>query len=143
MVRCRFSLHLLVLALVVAGGALLLRPAQAQSPAFLSITQDATLGPILTDAAGMTLYAFSPDAPGTSACNGGCASTWPPLAPPADGSDITVDPDATGTVDAFARADGSLQVEYNGMPLYYFSGDMNPGDTNGNGIAGKWSVVTP
>jgi predicted lipoprotein with Yx(FWY)xxD motif len=29
------------------------------------------------------------------------------------------------------------------MPLYYFSGDMNPGDTNGNGIAGKWSVVTP
>jgi predicted lipoprotein with Yx(FWY)xxD motif len=143
MVRSRFSLQFLVLALVLAGGALLLRPAQAQSPAYLSVAQDATLGPILTDAAGMTLYAFMPDTPGMSACNGGCASTWPPFAPPADGSDITVDPAAAGSVDAFARADGSMQIEYNGMPLYNFSGDMNPGDTNGNGIAGKWSVVTP
>ena len=125
-----------------AIGALLLRPARAQSPTFLTVTQDVNLGPILTDANGMTLYEFSPDMPGVSACNGACASTWPPLAPPDDGN-LTLDPNATGTVDAFMRDDGSMQVEYNGAPLYYFSGDHNPGDTNGNGIAGKWSVVTP
>lgn len=143
MVRSRFPLQLLVLTVLLASGALLLRPARAQSPAYLAIAQNATLGPILTDAAGMTLYAFSPDTAGMSACNGGCASTWPPLAPPSDGSAPSADPAAAGTVDAFARADGSMQVEYNGSPLYYFSGDKNPGDTNGNGIAGKWSVVTP
>ena len=138
----RLPLLLLTLSVLLAGG-LLLRPARAQSPAFLSVAQNPTLGAILTDSAGMTLYMFMPDMPMTSACNGGCASTWPPLAPPSDGSDITVDAAATGTVDAFARADNTMQVEYNGMPLYYFSGDKNPGDTNGNGVAGKWSVVAP
>lgn len=127
---------------VVALGALLLAPARAQSTTFLTVTQNASLGPILSDANGMTLYAFSPDSPGTSACNGGCASTWPPLTPPDDGN-LSLDPAATGTIDAFQRADSSLQVEYNGAPLYHFSGDQNPGDTNGNGIAGKWSVVAP
>jgi predicted lipoprotein with Yx(FWY)xxD motif len=127
---------------LTAIGALLLRPARAQSPTFLTIAQNATLGPILADANGMTLYEFSPDMPGMSACNGGCAMTWPPLAPPDDGN-LTADPYATGTIDAFMRDDSTMQVEYNGAPLYYFTGDKNPGDTNGNGIAGKWSVVTP
>lgn len=126
----------------VAMGALLLGPARAQSPTFLTVTQDPNLGPILTDMNGMTLYQFMPDQPGMSMCNGMCASIWPPLAPPDDGN-ISVDPNAPGTVDVFTRADGSMQVEYNGGPLYYFSGDLNPGETNGNGIAGKWSVVTP
>src|SRR5579875_4209113 len=114
-----------VIALFVAGGAVLLRPAHAQSPAFITVAQSPNLGPILADANGMTLYVFADDTEGMSACSGGCAQIWPPLQPPADGN-LSLDPSATGTVDAFMRADGTMQVEYNGQPLYYFAGDMNP-----------------
>ena len=41
------------------------------------------------------------------------------------------------------RPDGTTQVTYNGMPLYYFSGDANPGDTNGQGIGGVWFAAQP
>jgi predicted lipoprotein with Yx(FWY)xxD motif len=140
--RSRSFAAICILAGLIAFGTLLLRPARAQSPYFINVTQNPDLGPILTDASGMTLYQFAPDMPGMSACTGGCARVWPPLQPPADGN-ITLDPAATGTVDVFMRDDGTMQVEYNGHPLYYYSGDQNPGDTNGNGIAGRWSVVAP
>jgi Secreted repeat of unknown function len=29
------------------------------------------------------------------------------------------------------------------MPLYHFSGDQQPGDTNGQGVGGLWFAVTP
>jgi predicted lipoprotein with Yx(FWY)xxD motif len=42
-----------------------------------------------------------------------------------------------------ARDDGTLQVTYNGHPLYHFAGDQAPGDTNGQGVGGIWFVVSP
>ena len=30
------------------------------------------------------------------------------------------------------RDDGTIQVTYNGLPLYHYSGDSPPGDTTGN-----------
>ena len=43
-------------------------------------TPTRTEGGVLTDSNGMTLYTFDKDMNGKSACNGGCAKNWPPLA---------------------------------------------------------------
>jgi predicted lipoprotein with Yx(FWY)xxD motif len=96
---------------------------------------------ILTNAQGMTLYYFKPDSPTKSACTGGCATAWPPLLFSGSGSPTT---SATlpGMLTAVTTANGN-QVEYNGHPLYIYSGDTAPGQTNGEGVAGKWFVCTP
>jgi len=96
---------------------------------------------ILTNAQGMTLYYFKPDTATTSACTGGCATAWPPLLFTGSGSPTSA---ATlpGTLTAVTTANGN-QIEYNGHPLYTYSGDSAPGQTNGEGVAGKWFVCTP
>ncbi len=83
---------------------------------------------------GMTLYIFDMDTPGTntSACTGGCLSTWPALTVPA-GTTPTAASGITGQLGTFTRADGTgIQVTYNGHPLHFYSGDTKPGDANGN-----------
>ena len=97
-------------------------------------------GTILTDANGMTLYTFANDEPGWSNCVGGCSDTWPPL--------TVEDPEAIGAPEAIrdaltasGRADGSEQVNFNDQPLYLFAGDQQPGETNGHGQGGVWSVA--
>jgi predicted lipoprotein with Yx(FWY)xxD motif len=118
------------------------RATRAQSAPTVLVSQNANLGmAILTDSNGMTLYTFGNDQPGVSNCNGGCAGIWPAFQPPA--GDLTLPDGATGTLDVITRQDGTMQVTYNGMPLYYFAGDMNPGDTNGQGIGGVWYAATP
>ena len=92
---------------------------------------------LLTNAQGMTLYYFQPDTATTSACTGGCASIWPPYissATPAKGT-------LSGILALQTNANGS-QVTYNGHPLYNYSGDTGPGQTNGEGISNKWFVAT-
>jgi predicted lipoprotein with Yx(FWY)xxD motif len=101
-------------------------------------TADADLGTILVDGDGMTLYLFMPDAQGASTCADACADTWPALAGPATAGD-GVDEALLSTADR--PDDGSAQVTYNGWPLYHFSGDAAPGDTNGQGIGDIWFVV--
>ncbi len=105
------------------------------------VAQNARLGAMLTDAQGMTLYLRKSDPSGGSSCTGGCATTWPPLTI-ASGA-LTLPDGATGTLATFARDDGSQQVSYNGMALYYYSGDKAPGDTNGQGLNNNWYVVAP
>ena len=90
---------------------------------------------------GMTLYMFDADTPGsnTSACTGGCISTWPPLTVPA-GITATEASGVSGTLGTFTRADGKgTQVTYNGHPLHFYSGDTKAGDANGN--YPHWSSV--
>jgi len=92
---------------------------------------------LLTNAQGMTLYYFQPDTATTSACTGGCASTWPPYissVTPAKGT-------LSGTLALQTNANGS-QVTYNGHPLYNYSGDTASGQTNGEGIGNMWFVAT-
>jgi predicted lipoprotein with Yx(FWY)xxD motif len=93
---------------------------------------------------GMTVYTYSPDSatPGKSSCTGTCASTWPPYTV-SSVSDINVPASITGTVGTITRTDGSLQVTYNGAPLYLYIKDAKPGDTNGQGVGGVWYVATP
>lgn len=101
---------------------------------------DPKLGTILTDSDGRTLYMFAEDLPSQSTCDNKCSEIWPPFGVKGE---PTLAPGIPGSVGVTVREDGSNQVIYNGHPLYYFSKDTKPGDTNGNGIAGKWSVVHP
>jgi len=103
-------------------------------------TTNPTLGRILVNPAGATLYRFTADQNGQSSCTGACAQLWPPLVVTA-GSQPKA---ASGVVGVFAtskRADGTAQVTYNGSPLYTFSGDKTAGSTAGQGVSGKWFVV--
>lgn len=109
--------------------------------AVIKVGQKEGLGFFLVDAQGRTLYLFLADTPTSSACSGGCAKNWPPLL-------TTGAPQAGEGVDAaklgtLMRSDGTIQVTYNGHPLYYFAGDTQTGDTNGQGVGGKWYVVSP
>jgi len=106
----------------------------------IGTANSATLGSFLTGPNGMTLYVFKADTADKSNCTGTCATNWPALTAAA-GSTITPPAGATGTFTLITRADGTMQVAYDHQPLYYFANDAKAGDTNGQGIAGKWSVA--
>jgi predicted lipoprotein with Yx(FWY)xxD motif len=95
---------------------------------------------VLADAGGMTLYYFDPDTTQSVACSGACANTWPPLA--AGGGKPTADTTLPGSLSVLDGANGK-QVEYNGHPLYTYSGDSSAGQAKGDGIGGKWHAATP
>jgi predicted lipoprotein with Yx(FWY)xxD motif len=68
-----------------------------------------------------------------STCYGNCASVWPPLL--ASGTPVA----GTGLdqmlLTTAARKDGTVEVVYNGHPLYYFVSDKQAGDTTGQAIS--------
>jgi len=103
-----------------------------------------SLGPILIDSQGRTLYLWQADTGAKSTCTGACASAWPPLVTtgkPTAGSGVTSSLLATTN-----RADGTKQVTYNGHPLYRFAGDTAPRQINGQGSTGfgaLWYVLSP
>jgi predicted lipoprotein with Yx(FWY)xxD motif len=103
--------------------------------------EDSALGTILTDSDGNTLYVFLADTDGESTCYDECADNWPALRArgeleAGDGVDAAL----LGTIE---RTDGVLQVTYAGQPLYFFAGDQQPGDTNGQDVGDVWYVVAP
>jgi predicted lipoprotein with Yx(FWY)xxD motif len=97
-----------------------------------------SLGQILVDPQGRTLYGFTKDANGTSTCNDGCAQAWPPVIVSGDLAVEGLDQSLLSTID---RADGSKQLKMGKWPLYRFSGDAAPGDTNGQSSGGSWFVI--
>ena len=128
------------LLLVAAGAALGQGTPPAGGPTVL-VAQDPALGPLLTDAAGMTLYLFTEDTvPGESTCYDRCAEAWPPFAA---AEPLMLPPGVPGELSTVQRADGTTQVAYNGIPLYYWQRDAQPGDTTGQGVGGVWFVVPP
>ena len=105
---------------------------------------NSSLGSILVDSTGRTLYLFKADVGTTSACAGACATAWPPLlsnGKPTAGTGLTASKLATIT-----RPGGNRQVTYNGHPLYVFIKDKKPGDVNGQGVTAfgaAWFALTP
>jgi predicted lipoprotein with Yx(FWY)xxD motif len=98
------------------------------------------VGSYIADAKGKTLYYFTKDSEGKSACSGECLQKWPPYT--AD----KVEPQAGLNEKDFGvlkREEGTAQATYKGYPLYYFFKDQNPGDTNGQGLNNVWYVVDP
>jgi predicted lipoprotein with Yx(FWY)xxD motif len=95
-----------------------------------------TLGPTLVDAKGMTLYTWGNDTiPGKSACNGSCATNWPPLVAAADATPL-------GDWTIVTRDDNTKQWAYKGKPLYTYRTDAKEGDVTGDG-RGKWAAAKP
>ena len=131
-----------MLLLGLSAGALAQSTPEAdQPPITVFVRQDPALGPILTDPAGRTLYLFAKDtAPGESTCYEQCAANWPPFT--AD-EPLGLPGNIEGELTTITRNDGTTQVAYNGIPLYYFAKDTQPGDTNGQGVGDVWFVVHP
>jgi predicted lipoprotein with Yx(FWY)xxD motif len=112
-------------------------------PAVMTATVGTQGTLLVAGANGMTVYTFSKDVAnsGTSACTAACITRWPALTVPA-GSTPAGGSGVTGKLGTITRADdGSAQVTYNGLPLYFFSGDTAPGVANG--IYSGWSAVKP
>jgi len=98
---------------------------------------DSSLGKILVDGKGMTLYMFVPDNMGPSTCVDKCLEAWPSLAGPATAG-TGVDASKLGVA---ARPDGTQQATYGGWPLYTFIQDAAPGDVTGQDSGEKWYVI--
>jgi predicted lipoprotein with Yx(FWY)xxD motif len=116
----------------------------AAAKATVATASNASLGTILVDSTGKTLYTFDKDTSTTSACTGNCAATWPALVLPS-GATTAVAGTGVGTLSVVARPDDAskMQVVLNGKPLYNYAADTAPGDTKGDGVGGIWHVAKP
>jgi predicted lipoprotein with Yx(FWY)xxD motif len=91
---------------------------------------------VLVNAKGFTLYWFARDTAGKSNCEGTCAQYWLPLRGP-----TTLSPGVAGQVGTIKRPDGSVQVTFDGHPLYTYVSDTAPGQNSGDGVnldGGPW-----
>lgn len=123
--------------------ALLAVPGAMAAGETVMVSQHPTFGSILTDSQGRTLYRFTRDELNTSsACYNQCAVTWPPLLI-AEGNPVAGEGVNGNLLGVLTRTDGGRQVMFNGMPLYYFANDANPGDTNGQRLRDVWFIVKP
>ena len=133
----RRTIALLVLTALAAGASAL-----AAAPPAKVVLRSTSLGKVLVDARGHTVYLFEADKGRRSSCYGQCAAAWPPFltaAAPLAGAGVK--PSLLGTT---KRRDGKLQVMYAGHPLYFFAEDTRAGQTRGEGIehfGGGWYVV--
>jgi predicted lipoprotein with Yx(FWY)xxD motif len=136
--------------LLLAGLAVLLQPAsgnaaqtRAQATGPLVSTGTTSLGRILVNSSGRTLYLFEKDKSGKSACTGQCATFWPPLiaaGKPRAGAGVKA-----SLLGETKRADGRMQVTYNHHPLYFFARDTKKGQTTGenvNAFGADWYAVS-
>ncbi|MGA2008396.1 MAG: hypothetical protein ABSH27_12670 [Solirubrobacteraceae bacterium] len=133
----RLALLIAVSSVAVLGAA----SASAGTATVTVATSRSSLGTYLSSA-GRTLYLFEADSRNQSTCSGPCAGTWPPLTTsgrPVAGPGVKAS--LLGTI-----KDGSTkQVTYDGHPLYFYSGDTKPGETNSQGLklfGAKWFVVS-
>ena len=103
-----------------------------------------SLGRIVVDSKGRTLYLFEKDKNRRSACYGPCATYWPPLL--SHGKPVARPGIKQRLLGTTRRANGALQVTYAGHPLYRYFGDSRPGDTTGEGLqdfGASWDVLSP
>jgi predicted lipoprotein with Yx(FWY)xxD motif len=138
---------LVALAVAACGGGGAATAATPKTSSGASATvgvANSSLGSILVDSTGRTLYLFKADVGTKSACSGPCATAWPPLlatGKPTAGTGLTAS--KLGTI---TRSGGNQQVTYNGHPLYLFIKDKKPGQTTGEGVTAfgaAWFALTP
>ncbi len=113
----------------------------SSSSAVVVKTASSSLGTILVDSQGMTLYHLSGEQGGKFICTStACLGVWHPLIAPSSGAPSG----EVGSLGTVKRPEGTVQVTYKGTPLYTFAQDKQAGETNGQGIkdVGTWSVIT-
>jgi predicted lipoprotein with Yx(FWY)xxD motif len=126
-----------LVALAVAAAATASPPRHAKV-----MLRSTSLGKVLVDARGRTLYLFEADRNAKSACYGQCAAAWPPFL--TTGAGVGGPNVKNGLLSTTKRKDGTRQVVYAGHPLYFFGGDARAGQTKGEGInrfGGSWYAV--
>ena len=132
---------------ILAAASLAFHPATthaAQAKGAVVSTAKTSLGRIIVNANGRTLYLFEKDHNGKSACSGECAAFWPPLI--TSGKPIVTGGARASLIGTTRRADGRLQVTYNHHPLYTFVKDKKAGQTSGEGVnafGAGWDVLSP
>ncbi|MGP9782865.1 hypothetical protein CQ010_11555 [Arthrobacter sp. MYb211] len=101
-----------------------------------------SLGDVVVDANGMTLYYFTNDTAGTttSACTGECLANWPIATTTSDTPTLE---GVTGEVGTITSPEGEMHLTLNGMPLYTFINDSKAGDVAGQGVNEVWYAVAP
>jgi predicted lipoprotein with Yx(FWY)xxD motif len=107
------------------------------------MTHSTSMGTVLANGQGRTIYWFAIDTPATSKCSGTCATYWPPVIGTATAASGTSLPKGFGTI---KRSDGQVQATYDGHPLYTYMGDTAAGQITGNGknlSGGLWWAMTP
>lgn len=125
---------MLVVSLLFSAGVAL---AEANN---VNVANKEGVGKYLTDDRGMTLYWFAKDTPEAIACTGGCLDKWPVYYRETVVAPEGINKDDFGTI---TRPDGSKQVTFRCLPLYYWQGDTVAGDTKGNKVYDLWFVVNP
>lgn len=105
-------------------------------------TGKSSLGEIVVNGKGMTVYVFDKDKAnsGSSACSGVCAGLWPAVTTTASTPKVA---GVTGTVGTITGTGGRKQLTLNGLPLYTWHGDTKAGDVTGQGYQGVWWTVDP
>jgi predicted lipoprotein with Yx(FWY)xxD motif len=130
--------------LVLSAALVLAAPAAAAAGAPVEVVKTSSLGKVVANAKGHTLYLFRADHGTTSACYGQCAKYWPPLLTSGKPKAMAgVHASLLGTA---RRKDGKLQVTYKGHPLYLYAGDAKRGQTAGEGssnFGAKWYALAP
>ncbi len=100
-----------------------------------------TIGKVVADSKGLTLYLYVPDGTGTvSKVPAALLAAWPPVQAT---QPLTFGPGLTAKAGTATQPNGQRWVTYNGHLLYSFTGDEAPGDVNGNALGDVWYAVTP
>ena len=120
------------------GGGLATKPPAATGQ--IGTADVSGVGVVLHDGEGFTLYHLTTEKNGKIDCTGSCTSTWPPLLAK-NGQLPAAMADLSGKLSTVTRPDGGVQITFDGMPLYTYSGDSAPGQANGNGVSGVWYAV--
>jgi predicted lipoprotein with Yx(FWY)xxD motif len=109
----------------------------------LGTDANAALGTYLIAYNGMTVYTYDKDQVGTTTCYGACEQKWPPYLVGAEDNVNQLQAGVTGEAGTIVRADGTAQMTYKGLPLYFYEDDADSGDVNGDNVGGVWHVVKP
>src|SRR6187551_2917739 len=129
------------LLLVLAGTAAAAQSTPTAATPTVLVRQSSTLGPFLTDASGKTLYLFTKDTvKGESTCYDKCETNWPIFTAT---EPLTLPDGVAGELTTITRTDGTTQVAYNGIPLYYWAHDAAAGDATGQAVGNVWWTVRP
>jgi predicted lipoprotein with Yx(FWY)xxD motif len=140
-------MHARLMTALLAGAGLTLSataPLAADDAAKVEVSQKEAYGKYLSDADGKSLYLFEADTENDSTCYDACAAAWPPLT--TEGEPTAGQGADKSMLSTIERKDGSMQVTYNGWPLYYFVKDQQAGDIKGQDIEGfgaEWYLVSP
>ena len=110
--------------------------------ATIGLESAGSVGEVLVDSRGRSLYSFRRDSGGRSSCVAACAAAWPHVR--AQSSSLA-GPELSAAKLTTARSDGGPQILYNGHPLYRFTGNAKPGDINGQRVTAfgaAWFAVS-